>query len=38
MIDTNEISKFLTPELCEDAGIIVIEIGDESSSVKIYAR
>ena len=30
MIDTNEISKFLTPELCEDAGIIVIEIGDET--------
>ena len=30
MIDTSEISKFLTPELCEDAGIIVIEIGDET--------
>jgi len=30
MIDTNEISKFLTPELCEDAGIIVIEIGQET--------
>ena len=30
MIDTNEISKFLTPELCEDAGIIVIEIGEET--------
>ena len=30
MIDTNEISKFLTPELCEDAGIIVIDIGDET--------
>ena len=29
MIDTNEISKFLTPELCEDAGIIVIEIGEK---------
>ena len=28
MIDTNEISKYLTPELCEDAGIIVIEIGN----------
>ena len=30
MIDTNEISKFLTPELCEDAGIIVIAIGEET--------
>ena len=30
MIDTSEINKFLTPELCEDAGIIVIEIGDET--------
>ena len=30
MIDTSEISKFLTPELCEDAGIIVIEIGEET--------
>ncbi len=28
MNDTNEISKFLTPELCEDAGIIVNEIRD----------
>ncbi len=30
MIDTNEINKFLTPELCEDAGIIIIEIGEET--------
>ena len=30
MIDTNEINKFLTPELCEDAGIIVIEVGEET--------
>ena len=30
MIDINEISNFLTPELCEDAGIIVISISDES--------
>ena len=30
MIETTEISKFLTPELCEDAGIIVIKISDET--------
>ena len=30
MNDSNEISKFLTPELCEDAGIIVNEIGDDT--------
>ena len=30
MIDINEINKFLTPELCEDAGIIVINISDQS--------
>ena len=30
MIDINEISNFLTPELCEDAGIIVINVSDES--------
>ena len=29
MIDTNEINDFLTPALCEEAGIIVINIGDE---------
>ena len=29
MIDTNEISKFLTPELCEDAGIIVIDVVED---------
>ena len=29
MIDTNEISQFLTPELCEDAGIIVTNISDD---------
>ena len=28
MNDTSDISKFLTPELCEDAGIIVNEIRD----------
>ncbi|MBO6974098.1 MAG: type II/IV secretion system protein [Prochlorococcus marinus CUG1435] len=28
MLDNREISDFLTPELCEDAGIIVIEIVD----------
>ena len=30
MLDTKEISKFLTPELCEDAGIIIINIGEET--------
>ena len=30
MIDINQINNFLTPELCEDAGIIVINISDES--------
>ena len=30
MIDINEINNFLTPELCEDAGIIVINISDQS--------
>ena len=30
MIDINEINNFLTPELCEDAGIIVIDISDQS--------
>ena len=30
MIETTEISKFLTPSLCEDAGIIVINIGDQT--------
>ena len=30
MININEINNFLTPELCEDAGIIVINISDES--------
>ena len=30
MIDINEVNKFLTPELCEDAGIIVINISDQS--------
>ena len=29
MIDKNEINDFLTPSLCEEAGIIVINIGDE---------
>ena len=29
MIDTNQINDFLTPALCEEAGIIVINIGDE---------
>ena len=29
MIDINEINKFLTPELCEDAVIIVINIRDQ---------
>ena len=29
MIDINEINNFLTPELCEDAGIIVINISDQ---------
>ncbi len=30
MIDKDEITKFLTPELCEDAGIIVTNINDET--------
>ncbi len=30
MIDANEINEFLTPALCEDAGIIVINISDEN--------
>ena len=30
MIDINEINNFLTPELCEDEGIIVINISDKS--------
>jgi len=30
MIDINEINNFLTPEVCEDAGIIVINISDQS--------
>ena len=30
MLDINEINKFLTPQLCEDAGIIVINISDQS--------
>ena len=30
MIDINQINNFLTPELCEDAGIIVINISDQS--------
>ena len=30
MLDINEINNFLTPELCEDAGIIVINISDQS--------
>lgn len=30
MININDINNFLTPELCEDAGIIVINISDES--------
>ncbi len=30
IIDANEISKFLTPELCEDAGIIITNIGDQT--------
>ena len=30
MIDINQINNFLTPELCEDAGIIVINISDKS--------
>ena len=30
MIDINEISNFLTPELCEDAGIIVINLSNKS--------
>ena len=30
MNDINEINNFLTPELCEDAGIIVINISDQS--------
>ena len=30
MIDINEINNFLTPEVCEDAGIIVINVSDQS--------
>ena len=30
MININDINNFLTPELCEDAGIIVINISDKS--------
>ena len=30
MIDINQINNILTPELCEDAGIIVINISDQS--------
>ena len=30
IVDNNDISDFLTPELCEDAGIIVIEIDDDT--------
>ena len=30
MINVNDINNFLTPELCEDAGIIVINISDKS--------
>ena len=30
MININDINNFLTPELCEDAGIIVINISDQS--------
>jgi len=30
MFETNEINNFLTPELCEDAGIIVIDISEKS--------
>ena len=30
MVDINEINNFLNPELCEDAGIIVINISDKS--------
>ena len=30
MLNINDINNFLTPELCEDAGIIVIEIGEET--------
>ena len=30
MFETNEINDFLTPELCEDAGIIVIDISEKS--------
>ena len=30
MFETNEINDFLTPELCEDAGIIVISISEKS--------
>jgi len=30
MIDINEINNYLTPELCEDAGIIVIKMSDKS--------
>ena len=29
MTDATEITKFLTPSLCEDAGIIIINIGDQ---------
>ena len=28
MVETNDLSEYLTPELCEDAGIIVIDIND----------
>ena len=30
IVDNNDISDFLTPELCEDAGIIVIEIEEDT--------
>ena len=30
MTDVTEITKFLTPSLCEDAGIIIINIGDQT--------
>ena len=28
MVEINDLSEYLTPELCEDAGIIVIDIKD----------
>ena len=28
MVEINDLSEYLTPELCEDAGIIVIDIND----------